>query len=218
MKTPVGILFDLDGTVLDTAPEFATCLNEFLRAQNKTEITVQALRPYVSKGARGMCKFGFPELDNEQFETIVQSFLARYLQGLGQQTQLFVGIVEMIQTLVQNHIPWGIVTNKHERFALPLIKQFAALSSVGIVVGGDTTPEPKPSPRPLLHAATALNLTASHCWYIGDAKSDVDASKAAGMRCAIANYGYLPPDEDAKYWQADTYIDTPQDLLQIILD
>ena len=217
MKKPIGILFDLDGTLLDTAPEFTVCLNNFLRAQKKPEVSMEKLRPYVSKGARGMCKFGFPDLNNEQFESILQAFLTHYLQYLGQQTQLFVGVVDIIQTLVKDNIPWGIVTNKHERFAVPLIKQFETLSSASIIVGGDTTPELKPSPKPLLHAALALNVPAEQCWYIGDAKTDVDASKAAGMRSAIANYGYLPPDEDAQSWQADRYIDTPKDLLQFIL-
>lgn len=216
MKKKLCILFDLDGTLLDTAPEFTHCLNTLLTSHQRPEITIDHLRPYVAKGARGMCQFGFPDLFSDQFEVIVQSFLARYLECLGQNTKLFDGMVDTIDTLVAHHIPWGIVTNKHERFAIPLIKKFEVLSSASVIVCGDTTNESKPSPKPLLHAATMLNIAPQQCWYVGDAKSDVDASKAAGMFSAIANYGYLPPDEDAQSWRADKYINVPQELLGII--
>lgn len=211
-----AFLFDLDGTLLDTAPEFANCLNELLHETNRTEIAVDQLRPHVSRGAKGMCSFGFKDLDNIAFEETIKRFLSRYEQTLGQNTVLFEGVAQTIDFLNQNALPWGIVTNKHEKYARPLIQQFPELANAAILVCGDTTSEAKPSPVPLLYAADQLKTSNQHCWYIGDAKTDVIASRAAGMNCAIANYGYLPSDDDARGWLADKYIDNFREILDFI--
>lgn len=213
MMNKPAVLFDLDGTLLDTAPEFTFCLNELLTQEGKAPVTVASLRSSVSFGAKGMLSFGFKlSRQDPQLEHLLPRFLALYENKIGQLTALFPGMEQLLGRLGDEEIPWGIVTNKPLCFAKPLVHYFKPLQATKCLIAGDSLPEQKPSPAPLLHAAALLQVAPDNCWYIGDAKSDLEASRKAKMRCAIANYGYIPADEDAYSWEADGYLEKPQDI------
>lgn len=218
MLKPQAVLFDLDGTLLDTAPEFTHCLNELLVQEGKETVSTEALRSSVSFGAKGMLSFGFKlPLQDPYIESLLPQFLSLYENQIGHRTEFFPGMEKMLKTISEFGIAWGIVTNKAATFTSLLVKYFAPLQAAQCVVAGDTLPVQKPDPAPLLHAAEILKVSPSTCWYVGDAKTDLEASRKANMRCAIANYGYIPPDEDSLDWQADTYLATPQDIEKLLL-
>lgn len=218
MSFPVkGLFFDLDGTLLDTAPEFTACLNLVLAEEGKSPLTVEALRSYVSEGAKGMVEFGFQITEeNPTFLRLKQRFLDLYAKTLGQQTRPFPGILTLIAKLIDLQMPWGIVTNKPSRFAFPLLEHFALFKNTPVVIAGDTLCVQKPSPLPLLKACEHFDVSPQACWYVGDAKTDVIASKAAGFRAAIVKYGYIPPDTDPLDWQADKYFESSEEMQSLL--
>jgi len=219
MNTPVeAILFDLDGTLLDTAPEFTYCLNLLLKEAGLPTVSETSLRSSVSYGAKGMVEFGFniTELD-ERYQDIKDQFLALYAKGIGSKTDFFPGIVALLERLKALGLPWGIVTNKPERFTFPLLEKFTPLKNASCVVAGDTLKTQKPDPAPLLHACQQLAVNPKHCWYVGDAKTDQEASHQAGMRCAIAHYGYIPPTENALDWRADCDVFSPNEIEKLLM-
>jgi len=218
MTTPVeAILFDLDGTLLDTAPEFTHCINVLLAEAEMPPVLEADLRSSVSYGAQGMIEFGFKitSLD-ERFQVLKDQFLVLYASEIGSQTQFFPGIVKLLERLQAVGLPWGIVTNKPARFTFPLLEKFALLKKAGCVVAGDTLATQKPDPAPLLLACQQLAVNPKHCWYVGDAKTDQEASRHAGMRCAIAHYGYIPPEENALQWQADCDVFAPHEIEKLL--
>lgn len=209
-----GILFDLDGTLLDTAPEFTACLNALLLEAGKAPTTAQQLRSHVSWGVRGMLQFGFgPELTETELALYTEKFLTHYERHLGQSTQPFPGIPALLDWIQTHQIPWGIVTNKPSRFALPLLQRFPALCNSPCVISGDSLPLRKPDPAPLLAACTQLKLDPSTSWYVGDAMADLQASRQAGLRCAIAQYGYIANEIDLATWEADHLFQDPLALI-----
>ncbi|MBS0286035.1 MAG: HAD-IA family hydrolase [Proteobacteria bacterium] len=216
INTP-AVLFDLDGTLLDTAPEFTYCLNQLLTAQGKQPVTVESLRSSVSFGAKGMLCFGFKlHRQDPLLDELLPRFLSLYQEKIGHLTELFPGMAEILSHLGEKGIPWGIVTNKPLCFAKPLVQVFKPLQATQCLIGGDSLPEQKPHPAPLLQGAALLNVAPIACWYIGDAKTDLEASRKANMRCAIANYGYIPPEEDVYSWEADSYLEKPSDIEKIL--
>ena len=218
MSAPLGaLLFDLDGTLLDTAPEFTHCLNTLLREEGRDEVQEEQLREHVSFGASGMLRFGFsmPE-QHPQFSSLRDRFLQLYRRDIGSKTKLFPGISHIIDELTQRGLKWGIVTNKPQYLTMPLLEVFKPLVQAQCVVAGDTLPNAKPHPAPMLHACQALNVDPAQCWYVGDAETDVVASRNAGMPCAIAQYGYIPKHTDVKLWQADKYFLAPHDIAEIL--
>lgn len=218
MIAPIeAMLFDLDGTLLDTAPEFTHCLNLLLAEEGMPAVTEEGVRSTVSYGAKGMVEFGF-QIDetNPRFQSLKDRFLALYAKEIGFQTHFFPGIVNLLERLQALTLPWGIVTNKPACFTFPLLEKFSLLSKAGSVVAGDTLNTQKPDPAPLLLACQQLAVSPKNCWYIGDAKTDQEASHRAGMRCVIANYGYIPQSEDPLTWQADHYATTPADIEKLL--
>lgn len=212
-----GILFDLDGTLLDTAPEFTHCLNKVLTAQGLDPVTVEALRAHVSFGVRGMLDFGFPNpLSDIERAIHTHQFITHYEAQLGQYTQPFPGIPELLTWIKEHNIPWGIVTNKPGRFAEPLIRQYELLREAPCLITGDSMPVRKPDPAPLLEACRLLDLDPKSSWYVGDALADLQASRQAGLRCAIAHYGYFPAETDLLSWGADRTFEHPQDLIALL--
>lgn len=202
-----AFLFDLDGTLLDTAPEFVYCLNTLLQENNKPLITLEALRPFVSHGTNAMIEFGFQlSRSSALFADLKARFLSLYAKDIGFQTQIFPGIVETITLLEEKKAPWGIVTNKHAAFTDPLVQKFSLFNQARCLISGDTLTVSKPHPAPLLLACEQLGVAPADCWYIGDAQSDVQASHAANMRCAVAKYGYIPLDQNPLDWQANYYL------------
>ena len=211
------MLFDLDGTLADTAPDLAYVLNLQLSTRGRPPLPVQALRPHVSHGARGMLRAGFGVgPDDADYAALRDEFLDLYGQNLYRDTRLFPGMSELLAALEQRGIAWGIVTNKMERFTLPLLQAMDLAVRAGCIIGGDTTARAKPHPDPLLEASRRLGIDPRDCAYVGDDERDVQAGHAAGMTPVVALYGYLGEDKPPQEWGADLYIEHPLDLLNLL--
>jgi phosphoglycolate phosphatase len=212
---PRAILFDLDGTLADTAPDLAAAVNQLRTARGLAPAPYAQLRPVASAGARGLIGAAFDlKPGDDGYEELRIAFLDNYEAALAVKTHLFDGIAEMLEGLRERNLQWGIVTNKAARFTEPLVPQIG-LGKAGCVVSGDTTPHPKPHPAPLLEAARRLALTAQDCWYVGDDLRDIQAGRAAGMRTIAAAWGYCGHVEPAT-WGADAMAATPLDVLRLI--
>ena len=208
------MLFDLDGTLADTAPDLARALNRLRAANGLAPMPLELTRPHTSSGARGLIKVGFGLAPgDDRYEALKLQFLDFYAAAICVETRLFDGMAELLEQLERNGVPWGVVTNKAERFTLPLLESLRLRERAACVVGGDTVARAKPYPDPLLHAAAALRLPPAACLYVGDDRRDVQAARAAGMRVLAANYGYLGEDGSAQSWQADAVIDHPCQVL-----
>ena len=205
-----AVLFDLDGTLADTAPDMALTVNRMLEKRGRATVPVEAVRPHVSKGARGMIGAAFgltPEDDG--FQALREEFLALYAENLCIGTRLFPEMDALLDELEAAGLLWGVVTNKFERFALPLIDALGLAHRAGVVVGGDTCPRPKPFPDPLLFAATSLGVAPMRTLYVGDDERDVQAARAAGMPVLVAAYGYLGDGNPPILWGADALVRSP---------
>lgn len=212
-----AVLFDLDGTLADTAPDLARALNRVRAASGLAPMPLAITRSYTSSGARGLLKIGFDiEPGNERYDALRQQFLEFYAAEICVDTRLFEGMAELLERLDRDRMPWGVVTNKAERFTLPLLQSLHLAGRAACVVGGDTTGRLKPHPDPLLHAAGTLRLHPSACLYVGDDLRDVQAARAAGMPVLAAKYGYLGDGGSIESWQADGIIDHPRELLDYL--
>jgi len=214
MSAPLrGVLFDLDGTVLDTAPDFQRVLNALLLENGRASLPLAAVRPCVSHGSRRVVKLGFPDADDAQFAALQHRFLEIYRAGLSLDTRLFAGIEEVLEGLATRGLRTGIVTNKPAWLTDPLLAELDLARRFDCVVSGDTVGVGKPDPAPLLHAAVLAGLTPADCIYVGDAERDVQAAHRAGMPALVATYGYIAAGDDAAAWRGDGYLDAPLDLL-----
>jgi len=212
---PRAILFDLDGTLADTAPDLAAAVNQ-LRAQRSLEPTpYELLRPVASAGARGLigAAFGIKPEDPD-YEALRIAFLENYAARLVVDSNLFDGVAELLRQLQARAIVWGIVTNKAARFTDPLVPQIG-LGDAACVISGDTTAYTKPHPAPLLEAACRLQLPPQACWYVGDDLRDIQAGRAAGMRTIAAAWGYCG-HVDPVSWEADLVLHDPLHLLELL--
>ncbi|GAA5217973.1 HAD family hydrolase [Corallincola platygyrae] len=213
MPTIKGVLFDLDGTLLDTAPDLGDALNFLLARENLPTLSDDEIRPVASHGAKGLLDLGFGKgLAEDYFEMLRQDFLDRYSTNLCHRTGPFSGIDTLIEELESSGIPWGIVTNKPAWLTDPLMSNFAQFANAGCVISGDTLPVRKPDPTPLLHAAELINVAAEHCLYIGDAQRDIEAGNRAGMTTMVATYGYLAESDQPERWQADVSVAHPDEI------
>ena len=215
-----AVLFDLDGTLLDTAPDLAAALDALRLEQGLEGLPFAEVRPLVSHGARALVRHGFAQAEGAEFEVLRQRFLTLYAAGRHAHSRPFAGVTEALDVLDACGIPWGIVTNKPESLTGPLLAGLGLAHRVRSLVCGDTLPERKPHPRPLLHAATRLGVAAADVVYVGDAERDVLAARAAGMRAYVALYGYIPAVERPRDWPAQGFIDSSQHLagfLQLLL-
>jgi phosphoglycolate phosphatase len=212
-----GVFFDLDGTLADTAPDLVAATNQLLIARNLTPKKYELLRPYSSAGARGLLEgaFGITP-DHADYIALRDEFMVNYENALLVHSTLFEGIEHLLEQLEKANIPWGIVTNKSERFTHPLTELMGLRQRAASTVSGDTTPHPKPHPAPILHAAKIANVDPTKSIYVGDDIRDVIAGKAAGMHTVAAAYGYCGCKEPPEAWGADYIIHKPLDLLQII--
>lgn len=209
-----AVLFDLDGTLADTAADLAGALNALLVERGIAPVPVAEARPLTSSGARGMLKVGLGiDPGHAEYEALKTRFLDLYAERVCIETQLFAGIAELLAALDERAIAWGVVTNKAERFTRPLLEALALLERAACVVGGDTTGRAKPHPDPLLHAARRVGLDPARCLYVGDDLRDVQAARAAGMPVLAAAYGYLGVDGDPHAWGADAVVDHPLEIL-----
>lgn len=209
-----AILFDLDGTLADTAPDLAAALNRVRRARGLDPVPLARLRPYASHGARGLLGAGMGvSPDHPEYLALRDDFLVEYEAALCVETTLFADIDVVLDAIEARTLAWGIVTNKATRYTLPLLESLGLADRAGAVVCGDTTPFAKPHPAPLLAAAERLGVHPRRCLYVGDAERDVTAGVAAGMRTIIARYGYIEPDDTPDNWPADGIVADPASLL-----
>lgn len=208
MKNITAVLFDLDGTLIDTAPDMAAALNRLLLQENRPTLPFERVRSEVSKGSLALVKLGFGKEPTEtRLRELQQAFLAMYAQALCVESRLFDGLDTLLQELEAGKIPWGIVTNKPAWLTEPLLQQLNLFHRCACVVSGDTLPRRKPYPDPLLLACKLMQKPPEECVYIGDDERDVVAGNAAGMHTLIAGYGYLGGDETPINWGADGMID-----------
>ncbi|HTS23480.1 MAG TPA: phosphoglycolate phosphatase [Casimicrobiaceae bacterium] len=209
-----AVLFDLDGTLADTAGDLAAALNRVREDRDLPPLPVAELRPHASDGARGLLGAGLGVTrENPEWETLREAFLDYYAAGLAIHTRLFDGAEDVLSGIEQRGLAWGVVTNKAARFTLPLLDWLGLAARADVVVCGDTTPQTKPHPAPLLHAAEALGVGAASCVYLGDAERDVVAAHAAGMAALVARYGYIGAAIAPESWAPDGLIDSLPALL-----
>lgn len=212
-----GVFFDLDGTLADTAPDLVAATNQLLSARNLPLKPYEQLRPCASAGARGLIGGAFGiDTKHPDFIPLRDEFFANYEKALFVHSKLFEGMEHLLNQLESAQLPWGIVTNKSERFTNPLVDLMGLSQRSISTVSGDTTPHSKPHPEPILHAARIANLDPNKSLYVGDDIRDIIAGKAAGMKTVAAAYGYCGCEEPPEAWGADFIIQTPQELLQII--
>ena len=220
MATPLSlqaVLFDLDGTLIDTAPDFAMVVNLLLENHGKTELPYSAIRETVSHGARALVTLAFDLQEGEQgFDALRQELLDLYGQYLSVNTALFPGMHELLLWLETRDIPWGIVTNKPRRYAEPIVADLLLSERCSVMVCPDDVTKTKPDPEPMLLACKQIGCEAQHTLYIGDHRRDIEAGKNAGMKTVAVNYGYIEADDPTEDWQADFYVDHA-DEIQVLL-
>lgn len=211
------MLFDLDGTLADTAPDLAYALNATLAYFGRPALTLDEIRPEVSHGGIALIRLGFGmEPEDEGFEDRRLHLLDVYLQNICRHTRLFPGMDQVLNALHQKNIPWGIVTNKPAWLTDPLMAALPMPFATKVIISGDTCEYNKPHPQPLLCASERLGTPPGQCLYVGDAQRDIEAGKAAGMPTACALFGYIQAQDQPEEWQADFSLEQPQDLLALL--
>ena len=209
-----SVLFDLDGTFADTAPDLGAALNHVRGLHDLPPLPLEIIRPQASHGSPACSNWASVSSRTRQnFRALRDAFLAHYTRNICDHTTLFPGMAELVDTLEQRGLPWGIVTNKPHRFTLPLMQALGYAERAACLVSGDTCAHAKPHPEPLLHAAKIIGVAPQNCLYVGDDKRDMEAGRAAGMKSIIALFGYIDPDADLKTWHADASIASPLDLI-----
>jgi phosphoglycolate phosphatase len=208
-----GVLFDLDGTLLDTARDMAEALNRLRLSEGLEALELAQVRPLVSHGAPRMLRFAFGDPEPARYESLRTRFLDFYRAALAVHTRLFTGFESVLGAIERSGLRWGVVTNKPGWLAAPLLAEVGLTPRCGCLVAGDTLSERKPHPLPLLHAAGLLGIEARECAYVGDAERDVQAARNAGMIPLVAGFGYLAEGEDPAAWNADAIIAHPEDLI-----
>jgi 2-phosphoglycolate phosphatase len=212
-----AVLFDLDGTLADTAADLGHVLNLQRLARGLEALPLDRLRPVVSQGARGLLRVGFGLMPGQpDYDAMREEFLDLYARNLVRHTRLFEGMAEVLDALESRRLPWGVVTNKQARFTEPLLESLGLGQRAGCVISGDTCARAKPHPDPLLEAARRLETPAAACIYVGDDERDMQAGRDAGMRPVVALYGYLGEDPAPHEWDADASIERPLALLDIL--
>jgi len=213
MTRAAAILFDLDGTLLDTAPDMIGALNRLRLENGRENLSVAETRAHVSHGAVRLVRVGFPDVDDAALEPLRLRFLQLYAQNLADGTCLFPGIEQVLAALEAERLPWGVVTNKPGWLTDPLLDRLGLFERACCVVSGDTVAERKPHPLPLLHAAQATGVPPGRCVYVGDAERDIVAGRAAGMQTVVAAYGYLGPEDQPALWNPHGVVEQPEELL-----
>lgn len=212
-----AVLFDLDGTLIDSAPDLGAAADKMRTDRGLTSLPLEHYRHMAGAGARGMIGIAFgitPE--HPDFEAMKEEFFVNYENCMTERTQIFEGVVDMVASLVALGMPWGVVTNKSSRFTDPLTSSMPLFATAGTIVSGNTTPHAKPHPEPLYEAARQLSVDPSRCVYVGDDERDIVAGLAAGMGTVAATYGYLGQQADISRWNAHLQIDSPTDLLKFL--
>jgi phosphoglycolate phosphatase len=212
-----AVLFDLDGTFADTAPDLAAALNHTRAARKLPPLPLETIRPQASHGSRGLLRLGFGiEPDAPDYDALREIFLDYYERNICVHTRLFPGMAELVDELERRGIKWGIVTNKPHRYTAPLMQALGYEARAACLVSGDTCAQAKPHPAPLLHACKLAGAMPSQCLYLGDDLRDMQAANAAAIPGIIARYGYVSGDVSVKNWNAQGSVDKPTELLGLI--
>jgi len=212
-----AVLFDLDGTLIDSAPDLGAAADKMRTDRGLPSLPYALYRPLAGAGARGMLKIAFDmNPEHADFMAMREEFFANYEAAMTVRTYAFEGVSDLLAGLQARGLPWGVVTNKMARFTDPLTQAMPMFASAVAIVSGDTTPHPKPHPAPMYEAAKRLSLAPEVCLYVGDDERDIVAGRAAGMLTVAANYGYLGEKTDISSWGADLKIDSPLELLQLL--
>jgi len=217
MPSYSAILFDLDGTLADTAPDLAYALNTILQQEGYSTLNYETIRPVASNGSAGLLGLGFnitPE--HTDYAELQRRLIEVYENNIARETRLFSGMSEVLEQLEQQNIAWGIVTNKPAFLTEPLSEKLGLIGRAGCIVSGDTTDHSKPHPAPMIHACELLSCLPEQCVYIGDAQRDIEAGKNANMHTITARYGYISVHDDPTSWQADAIVDHPSEILKWI--
>ncbi len=212
-----AVLFDLDGTLIDSAPDLGAAVDKMRVQRGLPSLPLEQYRPMAGAGARGMIGIAFgitPE--HADFEVMKEEFFVNYENCMTERTRIFEGVHDMIAALVSQGLPWGVVTNKSSRFTDPLTSAMPLFATAGAIVSGNTTPHAKPHPEPLFEAARRLSVDPARCVYVGDEERDIVAGLAAGMGTVAATYGYLGQQTDIARWNAHLHIDSPLKLLNYL--
>lgn len=217
MSAIKAVIFDLDGTLLDTAPDLGAALNIQLAKHNYPDVSFEQIRPIASHGSKALVKLGF-KIDEQHpdFAERRQEYLNIYSEHSCNLTTLFPGMAEVLIYLQNIQIPWGIVTNKPGWLTMPILKKLEMIAKPGCVVCGDTLTTTKPDPAPLLYACNLLNCAPAECIYIGDAEFDIVAGRRAGIRTLLAGYGYISERDQINDWQVEQIINSPLEILDYL--
>lgn len=211
------VLFDLDGTLIDTAPDMAAALDRLCEEENHPALEFDIVRPRVSDGSLALVKLAFgDDIEENRLDHLKQRYLEIYQENLAIDSRPFEEIEALLEELVKRDINWGVVTNKPGWLTLPLMKALGLDSGAACIVSGDTTKNRKPHPEPMYHACELAGSEPAGCIYIGDAERDIEAGNNAGMKTVIARYGYIAEEHDINSWQADHQIDKPLQVLDYI--
>ena len=214
-----AVLFDLDGTLVDTAPDMVRVLFDMLHAYDRPPLPYDVARASVSNGSLGLIRLAFADFDEQKQAALQQEYLQRYekiLGGPSVSSVLFPGLPELIDRLDEHRRPWGIVTNKPQRMTDPLLAHLGLAGRTGCAISGDTLPERKPHPAPLLLGCEQIGTKPAKTIYVGDARCDIEAGRAAGMATIAAAYGYITPDDDPNHWAADDMAANTKELAKIL--
>lgn len=210
------VLFDLDGTLVDTAPDLIACLNKSLRAHGFSESSPLSLKPFISHGAMAMINHAVADADAELKNHLLEFMLDAYQNNIAEHSRFFSGVSETLLAIEGRGLKWGVVTNKRQRFTMPLMAALHLTQRASCIVSGDTTAYSKPHPEPLFEACKIAGVQPENCVYIGDARHDITAGKNANMKTLAALYGYLLDTDQPENWGADALIELPEHLLQWI--
>ena len=215
MAKYTAVFFDLDGTLVDTAPDLGFALNTLLQQEGHAPIHHDLIRPEASNGSAGLLALGFGiAADDANYLLLQQRFIKLYQDNITRESNLFSGMAEVLNQLENAKLPWGIITNKPAFLTNPLVEQLGLAKRAACVVSGDTTAHSKPHPAPMLYACELTSQAPENCLYIGDAARDIEAGKNANMATLTARYGYIHADDNPEDWQADGIIDHPNELLR----
>ena len=211
------VLFDLDGTLADTAPDMVSTLQAMQSDFGLEPSNYDFARLHVSNGAMGLLSIGFPGADEDEFEDLTSDYLERYSKRLCDETIVFAGIAELLDALDDIDCPWGVVTNKPEHLTNPLLDLLGLASRSACIISGDTLPVRKPDPAPILLGCDIASIDPHRTLYIGDAERDIEAGRRAGTATIAAAYGYITPDDDPREWDPDVIVTDTEELAQIVL-
>ena len=212
-----AVLFDLDGTLVDTALDMVGVLADMIAAHGRPDMPYDLVRAHVSNGSLALVCLAFPDVGEERQLELQTEYLSRYEQSVCRESTLFAGLADLIDIFDKHEHPWGVVTNKPKRFTDPLLECLNLYDRAACAISGDTLPERKPHPAPLLLASREIGVAPEKTIYVGDARRDIDAGRAAGMKTVAVTYGYITPDDDPVLWNADEMASDTKDLTKILL-